>query len=216
MINRIAICLFLGIITTVAVAWGCWMNVNPRAGTMIGSLRWAKSDSWSFWVFHQNGATLVQRISQRADWMALESKYVPPRQLPQWSAVRRKPSADELQFTGSIVEDARGWPLLSLYSESRVPPQIMSMPNNTAIVLQQPFEKGSLPNRMIWFGFLTDSAIYAAAWSLLVIAPVLVNRDLRRHRGACAACGYDLRFTPHSTKCPECGASLTVGAAAEL
>ena len=52
-------------------------------------------------------------------------------------------------------------------------------------------------------------------WFVAVIAAVLpaaraVRHDrhrLRRSRGLCPACGYDLRTTPE--KCPECGAAAT-------
>jgi len=212
MINRVAVCPILGIVTTVVVAWGCWQWVNPRTGTMVGSLRSGGTDFWSYWVFHRPGATLVQRSVQfPSGWPAPESNLPEPEQLPQWSAVRRPPRTEERQmFPGTFVEDARGWPFLCLYSETRIPPTVVPTSNRNVIRIQHSFEKGSLPNRLIWPGFLANTAIFAAAWMMLLIAPRLAKRHLRRRRGACAACGYDLRFTPHSVNCPECGAESKI------
>jgi hypothetical protein len=54
---------------------------------------------------------------------------------------------------------------------------------------------------------LVLAALHAIGW--------MVTRDLRRERrtrlilsGACTQCGYDLRGTPDSPTCPECGAPV--------
>jgi hypothetical protein len=57
---------------------------------------------------------------------------------------------------------------------------------------------------VLWPGFAVDTALYGAAPFLayLLIGPV--RRSLRRRRGNCPACGYDLSGIAIGT-CPECG-----------
>jgi hypothetical protein len=62
-----------------------------------------------------------------------------------------------------------------------------------------------LPLRPLWLGFAANTALYAAALWLAVPGPLLLRRTVRRRRGQCAACGYNLRHVEHRT-CPECGA----------
>ena len=38
----------------------------------------------------------------------------------------------------------------------------------------------------------------------LTLGPFALRRLIRRRRGLCLACGYDLRHTEHEA-CPECG-----------
>ncbi len=62
----------------------------------------------------------------------------------------------------------------------------------------------ALPLRPIWSTFLANTLLYAAAWFAILWLPAVLRRKRRRHRGACLACGYDLRGKIE-TGCPECG-----------
>jgi hypothetical protein len=65
-------------------------------------------------------------------------------------------------------------------------------------------DRGALPLIPIWPGFLANTALYAIPWTLLLgFGPA--RRSLRRRRGLCPACAYDLRATPPGAPCPECG-----------
>ena len=61
-----------------------------------------------------------------------------------------------------------------------------------------------LPLRPIWRGFLTNSLLYAAILWIVLFARRDVRQFIRRKRGLCVACGYDLRHADHNA-CPECG-----------
>jgi hypothetical protein len=61
-----------------------------------------------------------------------------------------------------------------------------------------------LPNHVLARGFALDSSFYAAIAFGLWSAPGFVRRRLRRARGHCPACGYDLDGAKLA-ECPECG-----------
>ena len=61
-----------------------------------------------------------------------------------------------------------------------------------------------LPLMPIWRGWMMNTLFYAAAGLAIYSVLRLLRRLQRSHRGACPACGYDLRVGP-SVGCPECG-----------
>jgi hypothetical protein len=58
----------------------------------------------------------------------------------------------------------------------------------------------------LWPGFALDTAFYGTLVFLLWSAPGVVRRRARLRRGACPACGYDLKGGSAGGTCPECGA----------
>jgi hypothetical protein len=61
-----------------------------------------------------------------------------------------------------------------------------------------------LPLRPIPSGFAVNTLFYAAILWLLIGGPFVLRRLIRRQRGRCPKCGYDLRHAL-SGGCPECG-----------
>ncbi len=64
-----------------------------------------------------------------------------------------------------------------------------------------------LPVHVLWPGFAVNTAFYAAIVWLLSLLPFTVRRLVRRKRGRCINCGYDLRGAEHEV-CPECGVEV--------
>jgi hypothetical protein len=60
----------------------------------------------------------------------------------------------------------------------------------------------SLPLRPLWPGFLVDTAFWGGAAFVVWSAPGFVRRGVRRRRGRCVGCGYELKGL---AVCPECG-----------
>ncbi len=60
------------------------------------------------------------------------------------------------------------------------------------------------PLRPFWPGFAINTLFYAAILWLVIPGPFALRRLIRRRRGHCPACGYDLRHGEHEA-CPECG-----------
>ncbi len=94
------------------------------------------------------------------------------------------------------TEVVHGWPLLALTSEWLVERGW----EDTAIR----YGDEVLPLAPIWPGFVINTLFYAAILWLLTLGPFTARRLIRRKRGRCIKCGYDLRGTEHEV-CPECG-----------
>ena len=59
-------------------------------------------------------------------------------------------------------------------------------------------------------GLAADTILFALAWSAALYAPSAIRRVVRRRRGRCAACGYDLAGLTGGGVCPECGKGAPV------
>jgi hypothetical protein len=59
-----------------------------------------------------------------------------------------------------------------------------------------------LPLVPLWPGFLVDTAFWGGAAFLVWSVPGFVRRGVRRRRGRCVRCGYELKGL---AVCPECG-----------
>ncbi len=108
-----------------------------------------------------------------------------------------------------------GWPWPSLWYEYGVWSQPKDRPVHGGMRLPLPLygqatpePKRALPLRPILFGFAINTFFYAAILWLLMLGPFalrrLIRRQIRRRRGLCPACAYDLRHAEHEA-CPECG-----------
>jgi hypothetical protein len=65
---------------------------------------------------------------------------------------------------------------------------------------------GALPLRPLWPGFAVNGVVWGAFAGLVRWLRTRTPRALRRRRGQCERCGYDLRGLPAATTpCPECG-----------
>ena len=62
----------------------------------------------------------------------------------------------------------------------------------------------ALPLRPLWRGFAINTVFYGVLLWMLWLSPFAARRLIRRKRGHCIKCGYDLRGTSGGV-CPECG-----------
>ncbi|MBX3405157.1 MAG: hypothetical protein KF869_00210 [Phycisphaeraceae bacterium] len=70
-------------------------------------------------------------------------------------------------------------------------------------------EDYSLPYLPIWLGIFANTVTYFTMFLALSYGRRQLLSTLRRRRGLCPACAYDLRATPAGSPCPECGSALT-------
>ncbi len=168
----------------------------------------------------------------RHDRLLDELPHAPPDQrhqlwnraeVPSWSRLRDTPEAQrDSEFRRVKDEYAFGWPGLALgyRFESDMPGK---QTRNSVIVYQYdpsleryvgalhigsslPLTSwtGYLPLQVVWRGFVADSLLYAVGWFVPIGGIALARLGLRRYRGKCLKCGYDLRGNSGGG-CPECG-----------
>lgn len=112
-----------------------------------------------------------------------------------------------------VVAEAHGWPSLSLQWSARTNRVSRLLPNEPRNAIRVagrhvPFARYPvdrlIPLLPIWPGFATNTIFYAAILWLLGLCPFTARRMIRRKRGRCIKCGYDVSHAPHNS-CPECG-----------
>ena len=209
----VAILLFLlaGAVMNVMVAWGC-AALNPERVSEVPPLQttqkewarlappalqdrriWARHDraiGWEFIVigtdwdkpvrWRDNRTLIIDELQcflTRAGW--------PTRCLEGWFLVSVRNTADsQSDVTGTRTDHS------ILYPPARIDGFEMCCP--------------CFPLRPIWPGFALNTIFYAALFWLGLRGPFALRRYLRRQRGRCLNCGYDLRGDL-AAGCPECG-----------
>ncbi len=228
---RITFFLFFGVMTTLAVSW--WLTVwsAPVVYKTIGlggrrlssRTAWCEADR-TMWLVTLSKSTGARRVETRvlkvnADpsvWIAA----VTPRELadvglPRWSHLFDGLPGQVNRLT-EITQTARGWPMLAMrykrWSQGKPwrfpnprPPPVVGMVGGFDLRCVWPSGPNViLPLQPIWVGFVGNTLCYASAWWGLCSTPAPIRRWVRRRRGQCPTCGYDLRGNV-AEGCPECG-----------
>jgi predicted RNA-binding Zn-ribbon protein involved in translation (DUF1610 family) len=204
MIFKLLLFLLAGAIINVAVAWGCAYQEHPEATD--GYYTNAK---WGFIHWVQRGRERRMYARYAFADVAWEER---PDLSPSWASTSRE--LDEPAHERAMwVEDAAGWPLLSVVGRCRLWPQSLFVESTRHAILLEPTMPLSpkmvmFPYRPIFPGLAINTIFYAAiVWALFAV-PGAVRRRVRHKRGQCASCGYSLRGRDiTSEKCPECGAT---------
>lgn len=217
--RRILLYSALGVITALATSWAMALatdlsaapRYNRRSGvSMTGCWDPARN---TVWTFRSVGTPGVLQMSLGNLGAAPPEGFqtvpadamITPDQAPGWCTIRR----GDARGVHSIfyIEQAFGWPWLAMAQRHRFARGEGA--DCDGLVLPEglfEFARGRhVPVRPITMGFLGNAALFGWMWFALLIFPTVLRRVARRHRGACASCGYDVRYTPGSP-CPECGA----------
>lgn len=212
--TRILICLAMGAVTTVGLAWTLALTMPNLEGdaswvTATGAAR----TRWAVAALRSPGSLDIGGVAKRKlDW----SPDIDEIQVPGWSRAAHPPTRSEVEDGTWFYEHARGWPILALYwrdtySHASQPPNWRTewgweIPGRFA-------KSRTVPLAVIWPGFLMDALFYGALWFGLIVGLGATKRALRTRRGLCPMCAYDLRggtleagrLCHRIQGCPECG-----------
>ncbi|MCH8152706.1 MAG: hypothetical protein IH830_10090 [Planctomycetes bacterium] len=184
----LALFLLLGAVVNVAVAWGCglWSIATPTDvwfQTPPNDQARLLAKGWKPSPNSQPQTTVRRGFGvYRLDYR-------------EWSWPPFSPSS--LSASGMMV----GWPFWCLSGEVIAD---QHDPANFEVALL-------ISMRPIWDACIANAVFYAVILAILlhmIRAPRTLRRLIRRKRGLCVACGYDLRHADHDA-CPECGAGYS-------
>ena len=215
--------LLLGAIINVAVAWGCVILLADQTDNWglirVGVAQLANDDAWTVLRVDRQG---YFRIESRAGFKvdSWDERWLEPTSLIEsWSRV---PDPNELPGTmRKWQEFAAGWPCVSLWSrlneldrfdlqrQPGFPRSVLSARSDRGWLVDWPIlpQRYILPTGPLWTGIVINTVFYAVLLWGLAIGPGRIRGLIRRRRGLCERCAYDLRGADHAA-CPECGTEL--------
>lgn len=194
--------------TTLAIAWQVARNAPAFDQNQV-PVRWSHP-SGAAWLYRRDESFGAARLrgefataSATGDRMVIET--VPP---PAWSAL--SVAAPRNAKITSCWEEAFGWPMPAMMATIH--------DNGVTVRYQSIIDLGPhptdwsmrlyLPTKVIWTGAIINTLIFMPLWWLILLLPLTLltrmPRWLRRRKGCCPACGYDLRGK-FDAVCSECG-----------
>lgn len=152
-------------------------------------------------------------LNTTANWLLLKVPLGNDVQLPPWLPRTIDREHPLIAYGGRAV----GWPFFSMRSvllcESPGAPiephwsfrvRDAVGPGPTRNNRQDPAD-GTVPLQPIPAGFAANTALFAACWYVLTMAPSDFRRWRRARAHLCPACGYARAGLPPHANCPECG-----------
>ena len=203
-LTKLVVFLLLGGIINVAVAWGC-----------LRSYWYSERSTWSSDDTRIDIAWLsIDRIPTYAQTSHLETNAFG---IVENSYDALSPTTPRDGFI-YCVRFRCGWPMLAIDGVRFDPLDLgdsvqgITFTEDTYHFSAVPVggsdtENWFLPLRPIWPGFAINTMFYAALLWLLTFGLFAARRVIRRKRGHCITCGYDLRGAEHE-RCPECGMTI--------
>ena len=200
----------LGAIITCSVALGfylrhepTWRNITQNRTRVSVKIGPSEQHIWDHWTDDDWPVT----PAHGSGLFRFGFSYV---SLAAWEGVDQSVEADlsAAEKRGRLFGVDRiqcGWPFKALYFDhcmiyrNSIPVRFKT----TSMMIRY----HELPYLPLVFGFLINSFLYGVIIWFFFGGMNELTRLLRRHRGLCEGCAYDLRGTEHEA-CPECGAEI--------
>lgn len=228
---HILIWLTLGIISTVAVSWtAVYMNYGKykyerEKAWWIDKdrpLKWTTIVDRDYWysrvtyMFHDYNSNPDEFVNFSNSIRSQNRRQEHPvEMLPYWASHLYSDKADiwtdsETAYTHGVI--ATGWPLRALKYErygAFVDSKVQEVYGEFRIDLGREKISGRmtyilLPLIPVWPGFIFNVILYSTPWIFIFGGYSSTKRVIRRRRGKCPKCAYDLRGDFESG-CSECG-----------
>ncbi len=194
-IPKLVLFLLLGAIVNVAVAWGCVLL---------------------FWDLGYRGTVthtphIAKELSMRYNPVASE---IPVAVFEGWEEIylgHRFSVAvvnSELSLDVYTYVVSAGWPIYSMRGVLRFANGDGNLRSLWLLPWEPRYNPIAIPLRPIWPGFAINTVFYAAILWLLMFGVFTTRSLIRRKRGHCIKCSYDLRGAEHEA-CPECGVEVS-------
>ena len=198
-LTKLVVFLLLGAIVNVGVAWGCagwsdWLDLitlletpvtTETSGTISAPSAWRLDNMPKSWPDKPTHA-----FTRHTGWFLFTDQV--------------RSLDDEALFR--LVDRRFGVPTKSLACYELAVLQTGTWTNSWRYGIARFGGDYPLPLRPIWPSFAINPIFFGAILWLLASGPFIVRRMIRRRRGLCIKCGYDLRGTPGGGgACPECG-----------
>lgn len=219
-----ALCLLLGAVTTVGVAWYHYLSFgnnyelgNSDVEVCGGGQRWAVSRTWYAGVEHVRITYAPSNqppghSRRRVDRVLRDTVAMLPvddfRETPLFRSLTYSAAlhAPPPTSPGSTTLWASGYPACALAMTRHDG----AGPATHSGAIATPW--GRAPATILWPSFFVDTVVYASAYGLIwygvLTSPGAVRRWRTRNAGKCRKCGYDLRSLVAGEAgviCPECG-----------
>ena len=189
-LTKLVVFLLLGAIVNVAVAWGCVWGGHHKNLTRHRPTE----DDIRWWYLHVPEGFPISpgEVEETHDFGVNGTIMWERWPAPNFTnSLRMRAGLPMRALEGSIWADG---------SKGQVP----KIERQLMIVLN---DQRSLPFYPLLPGFTINTIFYAAILWLLTLGPFTAHRFIRRKRGRCIKCGYDLRHVEHD-QCPECGMTI--------
>lgn len=192
---RGAVCLAVGVVVNVLVAWGIALWWCPYGGA-----RYPEDDAVIRWG-----------VAVPSDWPPPSSRFAEVATAKVWVVATGYLKESE-QF--QIEEVQSGFPMLSMSRVIPLCPPGYSMAFSvwsagiavdSRLATSSDWTSWGLPLLPLWPGFVVDTLLYGVCALGIHFIPDFVRRTTRKRRGCCTGCGYELVGL---VKCPECGSEV--------
>jgi len=205
---RILFLLILGVVTTVGVAWGlAWENAGYRIANSAAISDSSEYELDALWIKRLGKPARGPCTRRSGRWFGVTWAY-----LTDWSGPSGAGPKLTIALSG-IPQRALCFHYLAFGSQATVYPEYVF----DGLMVSGRVDR-TLPLRPILPGFLVNTLFYAATWFCIFFGVAALRRAIRRGRGRCVKCGYDLRGQRTSDEaterrsdggvrigCPECG-----------
>ncbi len=208
---RLITAVVLGTVTSIAIALGS--AVSKSLGWSQPNLEgWVDERPATLWSLFRGRTwswteVLVGSVSLPEDERLGELLHPPflfrREVVPRWVEWPRAGSGE------AVRTNAFGWPLrclkYSLLNRSADMSDVPTVQGGVTVIAATARKRALLlPISPIVLGLAVDAFGFGGAYGMLLFGPGAMRRLLRRRRGHCPRCNYDL-MSDFSTGCPECG-----------